>query len=173
LGGTVITRAFTIASVLLLTACQSTAPQDRAIDYLALYYAADGRNQLLVEALLERGAPVDAPDVNSAGMLSAQAVNFDSPLQVAARNGDLEIVRLLLKHRPWVDHRCCDGPAALGYAAEAGHAEIVQELLDAGADPSIVSNYDRDLQGTPLDAARQRGHTAVVELLKHAKNESR
>ena len=168
-----IIRAFAIASLVLLAACQSRAPQDRAIDYLALYYAAEGRNQLLVEALLERGAPVDAPDVNSAGMLSAQAVNFDSPLQAAARNGDLAIVRLLLKHQPWVDHRCCDGPAALGYAAEAGHAEIVEELLDAGADLSIVSNYDRDLQGTPLDAARRRGHTTVVELLDHAMNERR
>jgi ankyrin repeat protein len=140
---------------------------------LALYYAAEGSNELLVEVLLERGAPVDAPDVNSAGMLSAQAVNFDSPLQAAARNGDLTIVRILLKHRPWVDHRCCDGPAALGYAAEAGHAEIVKELLNAGADPSIVSSYDRDLQGTPLDVARRRGHTAVAELLEHAMSERR
>jgi ankyrin repeat protein len=168
-----IIRAVTMLSVVLVAACQSRAPQDRAVDYLALYYAAAGRNEILVGALLERGAPVDAPDVDSAGMLSAQAVNFDSPLQVAARNGDLEIVRLLLKHRPWVDHRCCDGPAALGYAAEAGHAAIVEELLDAGADPSIVSNYDRDLQGTPLDAARRRGHAAVVELLEHARSPNR
>ena len=166
-------RAFAIASLLLLAACQCRTPQYRVIDYLALYYAAEGRNQLMVEAVLERGAPVDAPEANSAGLLSAQAVNFDSPLQVAARNGDLEIVRLLLKHRPRIDHRCCDGPAALGYAAEAGHSEIVKELLDAGADPSIVSNYDRDLQGTPLDAARRRGHTAIVELLEHANNGNR
>jgi ankyrin repeat protein len=168
LGGQVVTRVLAIGNLLLLAACVSTGPRDRTIDYLTLYYAADGRNQLLVEALLERGAPVDAPEVDSYRLLSAQAANFDSPLQVAARNGDIEIVRLILGHQPWVDHRCCDSPSALRYAAAAGHAEIVEELLKAGADPSIISNYDRDLQGTALDAARRRGHVAVVEVLEHS-----
>ena len=77
-------------------------------------------------------------------------------------------MRMLLAQHPWVDHRCCDGPAALGYAAEAGHVEIVAMLLEAGADPSIVSNYDRNLHGTPADAARQNGHTQVVDQLERA-----
>jgi hypothetical protein len=160
-----------LAEIMMLSvtvACAVPTPQDRAIDYLALCYAARGQNAELVEALLERGAPVDAPDVDSAGLLSAQAVNFDSPLQAAARNGDVEIVRLVLSHHPWVDHRCCDSPPPLGFAAAAGHLEIVRLLIEAGADPSIVASYASDLQGTALDAARHNGHTTVVELLEVA-----
>ena len=140
--------------------------RDKVIDYMSLYYAAEGGNELLVEALLERGAPVDAPGVDSAGDLSFQAVNFNSPLQAAAEKGENEIVRLLLQHKPWVDHRCCDSPSALGIAAEAGHIEIVKMLLEAGADPNIQSSFSRDLYGTALDAASYNGHDAIVKILE-------
>lgn len=140
--------------------------RDKVIDYMALYYAAEGGNELLVEALLERGAPVDAPDADSAGDLSFQAVNFNSPLQAAAEKGKTEIVHLLLKHKPWVDHRCCDSPSALGFAAEAGHVEIVKMLLEAGADPNIKSSFSRDLYGTALDAARCNSQDAIVKILE-------
>jgi ankyrin repeat protein len=169
----VTTRSPIIAVLILATACVSHSPRDRTIDYIALCYAAEQRNALLVEALLERGAPVEPLDVDSAGMLSAQAVNFSSPLQTAARNGDVEIVRLILSHHPWVDHRCCDSPAALGYAAERGDVQIVELLLAAGADPSIVSSYDADLpEGTPMEVARKNGHAEVVKLLEGAKRKT-
>ena len=142
--------------------------RDKVIDYEALYYAAQGENVLLVEALLERGAPVDAPGVDSAGQLSFQAVNFNSPLQAAAERGNVRVVRLLLKHSPWIDHRCCDGPAALGLAADAGHAEVVEILLKAGADPTVKSVYDEKFLEIPLDAARRKGHAEVVRLLEAA-----
>lgn len=135
--------------------------RDRVIDYLALYYAAQGENELLVEALLARGSPVDAPGIDTAGMLSAQAVEFDSPLQAAAKQGNVKIVSMLLRHHPWVDHRCCDGPSALGYAAAGGYLEVVRLLVQAGADPSIESE-----QGTALEAARHNGHAEVVQYLE-------
>ena len=157
------------ALILLLTACASRSPRDAVLDYMSLYYAADGGNELVVTALLERGAPVNAPPPDSAGDLSYQAVNFNSPLQAAAEGGYVEIVERLLKHRPWVDHRCCDSPAALGMAAAKGHVKIVELLLAAGADPMITSHYGRDLpSATPLDAARAKGHRDVVRVLEAA-----
>lgn len=164
-------RGLLLLLALLLTASAyaDSSARDRTIDYLALYYAAQAGNEVLAEALLDRGAPVDAPDVDSAGKLSFMAADMNSPLQVAAENGNLSIVRLLLKHRPWVDHRCCTSPAALGLAAAAGHAEIVDMLLKAGADPSIKSEYgEAGLFETPLDAARRKGHIAVVRALEAA-----
>jgi ankyrin repeat protein len=164
----VIKRLICFAA-LVLTACASTTPRDGVIDYVSLIHAAGDGDMLLVQALLERGAPVDAPDPNAAGMLSAMAVNMDSPLHAAAREGHLEIVRLLLEHKPWVDHRCCDSPAALGNAAAAGNAELVRALLEAGADPTIRSNYDQETSdATPLDVARQKGHLEVVRVLEEA-----
>jgi ankyrin repeat protein len=158
-----------LVSTLIVTACASTSPRDRAIDYMALYYAAGGGNGLLVNALLERGAPVDAPPPDSAEGLSYQAAGFNSPLQVAAEGGHIEIVQELLKHKPWVDHRCCDSPAALGMAAAKGHLKIVHMLLEAGADPAITSYYSQTLgSATPLDAARANGHSDVARLLETA-----
>lgn len=167
-----MTRFFVILLALALSACASTTPRDRVIDYMSLVYAARNENALLVAALLERGAPVDALHPDSAGMLSYHAVAMDSPLHAAARQGNVEIVRMILQHKPWVDHRCCDGPAALGEAARAGYAEIVQVLLDAGADPTIRSHYGQDLpNATALDAARNNGHEDVVRILEAAMKE--
>ena len=143
--------------------------RDLAIDYMALYYAARAGDELLVKALLERGAPVDAPDVDSAGEVSLQAVDFDSPLQAAAASGHTEIVKILLAHKPWVDHRCCDGPAALGMAAKEGHLEIVELLLAAGADPTIQSYCGPNAPlCTPVGAARAAGHEDVARVLEAA-----
>jgi ankyrin repeat protein len=161
-------RRWPFALAVLSVACVTNTPKDRVIDYLALCSAARAGNELLVEALLERGAPVDALDVNAAGMLSAQAVETDSPLQAAARRGDVTVVRMLLAHRPWVDHRCCDSPAALGLASEAGHIAVVSLLLESGADPELVSSYESGFSGTSLDAARRNGHAEVAALIERA-----
>ncbi|MES1263323.1 MAG: ankyrin repeat domain-containing protein [Peristeroidobacter soli] len=162
-------RSLIAVLALCLSACASTSPKNAAIDYISLYYASAGGNDLLVAALLDRGAPVDAPHPDSAGKLSLQAVDFNSPLQAAAEGGHVEIVELLLKHKPWVDHRCCDAPPALGMAARNGHTKIVEMLLAAGADPTIQSEYGKDLpSGTPLDAARRAGHEDVARVLEAA-----
>lgn len=47
-------------------------------------------------------------------------------------------------------------------AARHGHADIVEELLDRGADPTIVNKLGK----SPLQYATQYGHTAVISLLK-------
>jgi len=74
-----------------------------------------------------------------------------------------------VEHNAWVDHHCCDSPAALGLAAEAGNAELVRVLLAAGADPTLRSTYDQDLfDATPLDAARKSGDLEVVRMLEAA-----
>jgi ankyrin repeat protein len=136
---------------------------------MSLYYAAAAGDDLMVAALLERGAPVNALHPDSAGQLSYHAVGYNSPLQMAADGGYVEIVEMLLKQKPWIDHRCCDSPAALGMAARKGHTKIVELLLAAGADPTIKSEYGKDLpKGTALEAARLFGHDDVARLLESA-----
>lgn len=71
---------------LSMSSCASTSPEDAVIAYLSLYHAASAGDGLLVAALLERGAPVDAPHPDSAGQLSYHAVNYNSPLQMPLRS---------------------------------------------------------------------------------------
>jgi ankyrin repeat protein len=75
---------------------------------------------------------------------------------MAVAQGDEFIVRMILKDIP--HHR------ELCLAASTGRANIVQLLLDHGADINEVDEYGR----TSLDRARKQGHVDVEEtLLKH------
>ena len=156
--------------IFIATTCAAASPRDQVIDYWALYYAARNGNEELVKALLDRGAPVDALGPDAAGSLSYIAINLDSPLQVAAANGNVKIVQLLLARKPWVDHRCCTSPAALGMATDAGHAEIVRLLLEAGADATIKGEYEYSTNPeTPLQVAKRKGYADIARLLEAAK----
>ena len=167
-------REFLWLLLCVATGCVAASPRDRVIDYWALYYAAKDGNEQLVEALLDRGAPVDALGPDAAGNLSYLAIDLDSPLQVAAANGNVKIVRMLLTRKPWIDHRCCTTPAALGLATDAGHTEVVRLLLEAGADPSVKSDYgDPAKPETPLEVAQRKGHTEITQMLKAAKRPSK
>jgi len=54
---------------------------------------------------------------------------------------------------------------ALAYAAQYGHLEIVQLLLDAGVDPNRFNPVGAHSHSTPLHQAAFAGHLSVVQLL--------
>jgi len=108
-----------------------------------------------VKDLLTNGAEVDVRDKN--GM---------TPLLLAARKGNSEIVRLLLAHGANVnaqDHYLAWTPLIL--ASALGHKKVVKLLLEYGADIDI-----KDQNGmTALKYAVKNGYKEIVELLKSAK----
>ena len=55
---------------------------------------------------------------------------------------------------------CSAGETPLHFAARAGHADAVEELLSQGADPTIVGQF-----GTPADVALTSNQTACFNLL--------
>jgi hypothetical protein len=56
-------------------------------------------------------------------------------------------------------------------ATDAGHVDVVRLLLNAGADPSIRSEYDDpERPETPLEVAERKGFTDIVLLLRAAKS---
>uniref|UniRef100_A0A8C6UKZ6 TNNI3 interacting kinase n=1 Tax=Neogobius melanostomus TaxID=47308 RepID=A0A8C6UKZ6_9GOBI len=88
---------------------------------------------------------------------------------------DLEMVKFLLSQNAMsINHQGRDGHTALHSACFHGHIRLVQFLLDSGADMNLVacdpsrSSGEKDEQ-TCLMWAYEKGHDAIVTLLKHYK----
>jgi len=80
----------------------------------------------------------------------------------ACRNGDVATVRQLLDSGLDVNLELLAGMRPLSAAAFRGQAEVVQLLLERGANPNV---RDDTFQLTPLGAAFFFGHQKVVGLL--------
>jgi ankyrin repeat protein len=83
----------------------------------------------------------------------------------AAKSGNAARVTALLAEDPALLHaRDADGSTPLHCAAWKGHAEVVQVLLEHGADHSLENN-NTHWGGTPLHAAAHGNQKAAAELL--------
>lgn len=109
-------------------------------------------NWRLARFLLERGARPD-PVGGQPALLAAAGGEDD----------DAAGLSLLLKQKAKVDARSRDGRTALHEAAYAGHMEMIETLLAAGADPATT-----DVQGRSavLEAARSGRLTVLERLLE-------
>ena len=79
----------------------------------------------------------------------------------AARNGNLEVVRSLLKGGADPNQAAPDGSTAVHWAVHDDDAAMLNALLDAGAKPDAVTRY----RIAPLTLAAQNGNAALVERL--------
>jgi uncharacterized protein len=157
----------------------------------AVTAAVYARDAPVVRLLVDAGADVDRQDDSRANAFLALGETGDvdvldevlraepdvgrtnrfggTALIPAADRGHVEMVRALLARTDVnVDHVNDLGWTALLEAVILGdggkrHTEIVQLLLDAGADRSIA---DRD-GVTALEHARRRGYARIAELLEH------
>jgi ankyrin repeat protein len=110
-----------------------------------------------VAKLLDQGADPLAKEVRPQSGDSTTALQIaDYPGTPAATH----LLDLLLAHTQSIAPRSEEGTNLLFFAAQAGRTEIVQRLLDQGA------NIEADVRGfTLLDAALLGGHVATVRLL--------
>jgi len=115
--------------------------------YEEMLNAVDARDIGKVSELLQRGMDVNTSD---------QAGN--SILLLAAQNGDLPILELLIRNKANILTKNKYGDSALMLAALRGHLRSVVSLVAAGA--------EADPDGwTPLIYASFAGHTEVVRFL--------
>ncbi|MEO6365733.1 MAG: ankyrin repeat domain-containing protein, partial [Luteimonas sp.] len=119
-----------------------------------LAIACTAGNWRLARFLLERGAQPE-PAGGQPTLLAAAAGDEDDPAGV----------QLLLKHKARIDARDARGRSALHEAALAGHVDIADALLAAGADL-----HARDAnQRTPFLEAAQSGSLPLLERFAEAR----
>jgi uncharacterized protein len=90
----------------------------------------------------------------------------DAPVADAAKRGDRDAVRTLLKDGADVNAPQGDGMTALHWAAERGDVELANLLLYGGANVAAVTRIG---QYTPLHVAARTGNAAVVKALVAAR----
>ncbi|KAL8916890.1 MAG: hypothetical protein Q9208_008292 [Pyrenodesmia sp. 3 TL-2023] len=125
---------------------------DDDVAYNELFKAArDGNMRRLKEALQT------SLDVNA-----LQGPTGLAPLHIAAVNGHVDVIQLLLKNGADVDLRSSYDKTALNNAASGAHAEAVRIILDAGAQTSVRAGPGSD---TPLLSVLQyKSHVSARQI---------
>jgi ankyrin repeat protein len=95
-------------------------------------------------------------------MTASLGAAANAPVAGAARRGDKEAVRTLLKDGADVNAPEGDGMTALHWAAELGDLELTNMLVYAGANVGAVTRIG---QYTPLHIAARAGNAPVVKAL--------
>eukprot|EP01130_Rhizamoeba_saxonica_P004251 TRINITY_DN1743_c0_g1_i5.p1 TRINITY_DN1743_c0_g1~~TRINITY_DN1743_c0_g1_i5.p1 ORF type:complete len:136 (-),score=18.03 TRINITY_DN1743_c0_g1_i5:39-446(-) len=107
-----------------------------------------------MESLLNKGADVNGKD--SSGYTA---------LHYAARSGNVDICKLLLRNRASANvSTLAGGVTPLHRAAYMGRTQVVQMLIDSGANVNLVDNDGN----TALHKAVLKDQAQVVELLLRA-----
>ena len=130
-----------------------------------LHMAALRGNTAIAQLLRDHGAAVDDADSGGSTPLLSLAAGEpqgegDAPLADAARKRALRW--LLAAGASTEARRAADGYTPVLAAAAGGRADLIAELLRAGADAGAVADDGRT---TPLRAAVAGGHLAAAEAL--------
>ena len=124
---------------------------------------ASGLDQQLIRAASQADVGAVREAIKDGAQVNAVDEQGNTALLVAAREGDLETARTLLRAGADVDGRA--GPLTpLGQAALRGHSHMVRLLLRAGAQVDATGLNEH----TPLMNAVKLNHPEVVSLLLKA-----
>jgi ankyrin repeat protein len=107
--------------------------------------------------------PDELDSANPYGPLGSRGCDVWDAI-VAARQGDVPTLRLLLERDP----KLARYSEPIHFAAREGHLEAVRLLLDAGADPDASGVSGENL----MTVARDRGHEMVADLLEAVRGRS-
>ncbi len=135
-----------------LTAQGAIPPEDKADVYLAVLECV-GEPAKLHQEIVARGIDLDRLDPDFSEFLQGQP-RF------------LKVVKFLLKHGAEIEARDDSGNSPLHSAVERGQPEMVELLLESGANPNPVSAADST--DSPVNLALEYCKTGIADvLLRH------
>ncbi|XP_065166554.1 serine/threonine-protein phosphatase 6 regulatory ankyrin repeat subunit A-like isoform X2 [Atheta coriaria] len=122
--------------------------------FTPIHYAVNGSNRLSLELLLKAiGKNINFLDVD---------MPETTPLHLAARHGELDILRSIIPYFPETNIKTKEGYTPLLVAAREGHTPNVQMLLRYGAKVAICD----DVAGmSPVHHSAKNGHLHCLALL--------
>mmetsp|Transcript_1982 Transcript_1982/g.2845 ORF Transcript_1982/g.2845 Transcript_1982/m.2845 type:complete len:561 (+) Transcript_1982:19-1701(+) len=109
----------------------------------------EGYEQVLEELIKLKVNINETMDMETAGKRT-------SPLMIAIRKGQIEIVKRLLKENVEMEKKNEEGKTALDVAAEKGNGEIIKKLIEKR---EIINEIE------PLNTAIRNGHKEAVNIL--------
>jgi ankyrin repeat protein len=148
--------------------------------------SANGGNHAMLEVLMRHGARVPKvtkwgrfyyfKHTDTAAFLLRHGMDpnhmnwhYTTLLHHVASDGDIPKARLLLDHGATIDAIDEEYRSTpLGMAARWGRADMVDFLLERGADPNLAG----DPWATPLTWARKKGHREVESLLGRSRGQT-
>ncbi|ESN97175.1 hypothetical protein HELRODRAFT_178284 [Helobdella robusta] len=117
-----------------------------------------------VEFILEKGYNIETEyeiDINMPILLKDKC----TALCVACACGDIDSVKILLKHNADVNHVSLNATPII-YASQYNNVELVSLLLSHGADVNLMpTSYSSQIVFVPLFQACMNGHSETAELL--------
>jgi ankyrin repeat protein len=137
----------------MIVANRSLASVLSSDGWTPLHLAAFFGHRETAQALLNKGAPVDAHSTNAMR---------NTPLHAAASGRKIEVAKLLLDRGAAPDARQHGGWTPLHSAAQNGDLQMAEALLAAGADVQARAENNQ----SALDLALTQGHQALVDFLE-------
>lgn len=102
--------------------------------------------------------------IDNSGRMAAASGHYDSVLHYAAGRGFLQLVQFLVeKYHPDINKMNASNETPLLVASRAGHGQVVEYLLQQGADATILSVSEE----TPLHWIGRCDRKMVPSLVKH------
>jgi ankyrin repeat protein len=135
---------------------------------------ADKNNRLPIDIAIQEGHTEIIQLLQNSGANSTDKSIDSSPAALlgAAKQGNLDILRSALAARVDPNTSELDNssrnsryPTALMFAVDRGHLNIVEQLIDAGANVNLSDRPGKKLGKTPLMCAAESGRTEIAKLL--------